>query len=335
MKNTFRNSSYYACVFAFVFSIMFPLAADASMRDDGERFSRRGSEYSTKIRALDNERVEELPIPILFGVTLKQIFPNFGDPRDDGDRTHQGLDIMAPKGAPIVSPTEAVVIRTGEGESSGKTVTTANPGGETFVYMHLSDILVTAGTVLHEGDLIGLVGNTGNASGGLAHLHFEVRGEGRVAMDPYPRISREFSLEEKVDFLAKAMGHVDDTDEFATFVATTYQAELRKAKTAGYDLPEAVDDELKAIPVPVMSTSYATASGDLSLGSKGPLVVAVQELLIAKDLGPAAKALATVGATGYFGTITQNAVIEYQTTYGIAPAVGYYGPKTRAHMLAQ
>ena len=56
-------------------------------------------------------------MPILFGVSVKNISPNFGDPRDGGARTHEGEDIMAVKGTPIISPTNAVVIRAGTGGS--------------------------------------------------------------------------------------------------------------------------------------------------------------------------------------------------------------------------
>src|SRR5690606_7271821 len=123
--------------------------------------------------------------------------PDFGDPRDGGDREHEGQDILAPRGTPILSPTEAVVLRIGNGSSSGKNVYTANPGGETFVYMHLDEIAsdLEEGDRLDTGDLIGYVGNTGNASGGPAHLHFEIR-EGREAKDPYPRLLASFTVEE-------------------------------------------------------------------------------------------------------------------------------------------
>ena len=72
-----------------------------------------------KIDRLDDDEVEDLPIPILLGVPLSSLTPNFGDPRDGGARTHEGLDIMAAKDSYIVSPTDGVVIRTGTGGSAG------------------------------------------------------------------------------------------------------------------------------------------------------------------------------------------------------------------------
>lgn len=169
----------------------------------GERYS---SAVSREIKKLGSKEVEDLKIPVLLGITRAKLSPNFGDPRGGGTRTHEGLDIMAPEGAFVASPTDAVVISTGDGDSSGIYVTTANPGGERFVYMHLSGIAdgVKTGTVLEEGDLIGYVGNTGNASGGAPHLHFEIR-EGREAKDPYPRLTKEFTSQERIAVLMEIL----------------------------------------------------------------------------------------------------------------------------------
>jgi murein DD-endopeptidase MepM/ murein hydrolase activator NlpD len=320
------------CVRALFFFTLCIIAVSISTPSTADAQYGGSTSYSSKVNRLDDDEVDDLPIPILFGVTLKMIWPNFGDPRgEDGEREHEGLDIMAPEGAPIVSPTEAVVIRTGTGSGSGKYVTTANPGGERFVYMHLSEILVRSGEELDEGDIIGYVGDTGNASGGAPHLHFEIR-DGRRAEDPFPRITKVFTLEDKIDFLEDAIEEVDDEDEFVEFVVQHYQGELWQAKNLGIELPDDIEKELKNTPT--TSGSGTLASGDLTLNSQGPLVTSLQGFLIAKNTGPAARALAAAGATGYFGPITQRALIEYQLAHGITPATGYFGPLTRAYILA-
>ncbi len=161
-----------------------------------ERYS---SAIQKAIKNLDDDEVEDLPIPILLGVARTDLTKNFGDPRDGGARSHEGLDILAPRGSFISSPTDAVVVKVGTGDSAGKYVTTANPGGETFTYMHMDAIAdgIKAGKVLDPGDLIGYVGDTGNAKGGVPHLHFEIRKD-RKAMDPYPRLTEEFTTKERV-----------------------------------------------------------------------------------------------------------------------------------------
>jgi hypothetical protein len=163
-------------------------------------YRQQSSEMQAKIQALGSVAVMKFPIPILSGVSLSDISPNFGDPRSGG-RTHEGEDIMAVKGTPIVSPTDAVVLRTGTGSTEGNYVYTANPGGEIFVYMHLDRVGegVVPGLVLKTGDLIGYVGNTGNASGGAAHLHFEVHTAANVPVDPFPRLVDRVKIPSDID----------------------------------------------------------------------------------------------------------------------------------------
>jgi len=67
---------------------------------------------------------------------------------------------------------------------------------------------------------------------------------------------------------------------------------------------------------------------DLTVGSNGTEVTALQNFLIGKGYAIPA------GATGYFGAQTQSALAAYQAAVGISPAAGYYGPKTRAYMQA-
>ena len=131
---------------------------------------------------LGDDMVEEFSIPVLFGVEFDDLVPDFGDSRGGGTRTHEGQDMRALKGAPIVSPTEAVVIKTGTGSSAGKYVYTANPGGETFRYMHLDYIAdLYPGDRLDVGDFIGTVGDTGlvrKSGRDASHLHFEIYQDG-------------------------------------------------------------------------------------------------------------------------------------------------------------
>ena len=73
---------------------------------------------------------------------------------------------------------------------------------------------------------------------------------------------------------------------------------------------------------------------DLSFGVQERGVAWLQSRLIDENAGPAAAALAKVGGTGYFGSLTRAALAEFQTKHGITPARGYFGPKTRAFFTA-
>lgn len=164
-----------------------------------------GGRYSSSIQKainkLDKDPVDDLPIPVLF-ILRASITPNFGDPRDGGTRTHMGEDILAPLNSFVVSPTDAVVTRIGTQSSEGNFVNVAAPGGETFIFMHLDHFAdIDEGDVLKAGDIIGYVGNTGNAAGGPTHLHFEIHDKSRKAVDPYPRLTGVWSTEDLISSL--------------------------------------------------------------------------------------------------------------------------------------
>lgn len=76
----------------------------------------------------------------------------------------------------------------------------------------------------------------------------------------------------------------------------------------------------------------AMPATDLSFGMRGEGVTWLQNFLIEKAAGAASGLLKAVGATGYFGSLTRNALAEYQREHGIIPAGGYFGVKTRAHL---
>ncbi|MEN9405397.1 MAG: hypothetical protein RLY47_356 [Candidatus Parcubacteria bacterium] len=71
---------------------------------------------------------------------------------------------------------------------------------------------------------------------------------------------------------------------------------------------------------------------DLDLGAQGDDVLQLQLFLMTQNKGPAAQSLASNGATGFFGPLTQAALAEYQAPVGITPAVGFFGPVTRAYV---
>jgi murein L,D-transpeptidase YcbB/YkuD len=80
------------------------------------------------------------------------------------------------------------------------------------------------------------------------------------------------------------------------------------------------------------SPAHFVFTRNLSLWNTGNDVKQLQLFLIAQASGPAAAKLAKHGATNLFGTLTFNALVEFQKKAGIKPASGYFGPKTRAYV---
>jgi hypothetical protein len=285
----------------------------------------RGGYSSIDRSDLDDEKVSSFPIPVLFGVSYSSLVPDFGDPRGGGTRSHEGQDMRALQGTPIVSPTEAIVTSVGTGASAGKYVYTANPGGESFRYMHLDSIAdIKRGDKLSVGDFIGTVGDTGNAPEGVYHLHFEVKDEDGDATDPYDRLDgKPFTLKQKMSFLEDILKGVDDSDEYAEFLVTNFPQEFTDAAIAEYSLPREVDEVLEDTGVDeniellaqldeLIAMIPTVIPVGVSEGETGVAVSLLQTYLIFNSEGASRDALAGASATGYFGPITTAALIEYQ-----------------------
>ena len=86
---------------------------------------------------------------------------------------HQGVDLAAPKGTPVVATIEGVVISAGWQGAYGLTVRVRHAGGLETRYAHLSQVEVRPGETIARGQVVGRVGSTGRSTG--PHLHYEVR----------------------------------------------------------------------------------------------------------------------------------------------------------------
>lgn len=105
------------------------------------------------------------------------------------DHWHNGIDIAADYGAPIYSPTDGIVIATGDQDNYcprlafGRYVVLEDDANHlVLLFAHLADIPVTPLEVVKKGQLIGTVGNSGDETG--THLHFSIFESGTFSMAP-------------------------------------------------------------------------------------------------------------------------------------------------------
>ncbi len=123
----------------------------------------------------------------------------FDDARSEG-RVHDAIDITAPAGTPVIAATEGKIVKLFQSERGGTTIYQLSPDEKTvYFYAHLQGYAqgLAEGGYVRRGDVIGYVGDTGNAGAGNYHLHFSISAvadpkrywEG-TSINPYPLLRR-------------------------------------------------------------------------------------------------------------------------------------------------
>jgi len=167
---------------------LWPAPQCEAATDDAVR--RRGAGYRPRLM----DQVGPIaPVSLLMpveGVSVADVYPSFGDPRSGG-RSHEGVDIMAPRGTPVRAAAAGFVTRM---DADAISVTIVGDGGIRYFYTHFDSLPegLQEGQRVDVDTVIGFVGNTGNAAATAPHLHFGVYygglGDwcGWVPVDPLP-----------------------------------------------------------------------------------------------------------------------------------------------------
>lgn len=115
----------------------------------------------------------------------------WGADRDGGKRSHEGVDIFAKFRTPVVAAADGQVTRVNENELGGKVIF-LRPAGKSYslYYAHLDSQIAQPGQQVRAGEILGLIGNTGNARTTAPHLHFGIYTSGG-AVDPFPFIDQK------------------------------------------------------------------------------------------------------------------------------------------------
>ncbi len=128
--------------------------------------------------------VKNARITSKFGYRTNPVSGNYG--------FHTGIDLAAAEGTPVAASFYGKIIETGESDVWGKYILMEHSDNLQTYYCHLSEIYVSEGAIIRQGETIGLVGSTGWSTG--SHLHFEVRING-VRVNPEKLLYGEISDE--------------------------------------------------------------------------------------------------------------------------------------------
>ena len=222
-----------------------------------------------------------------------------GDAKHQERGGHNGIDIFAPKGTPLVACVSGKIYKVGHHNGSGGNTVSILNNGVVYYYAHLDQIAnnIERGMEISKGDFIGTVGDSGNAKGTHPHLHFSMydaeRGYKPGNIDPWPFL--EQTLEE---------GGL-------TIIDPDSIVEKVKGKVVSYNLT--IDDII----------NNGDNSELFSRGSRGKGVEEIQQILMSKgyDIGEQ-------GVNGIYGPLTVKAVKQFQKDEGLNLVDGIVGIET-------
>src|SRR5262245_54619268 len=152
------------------------------------------------------------PAQIIFPIIGPAVYhDDFGEPRPGG--THQANDILAERHAPVVAVEAGKIVFWTTSASAGCMLYLYGKSGTSYQYIHLNNDLTSGndnrgkcvagtayapglkdGAAVQAGQAIGLVGDSGDADGIHAHLHFEVHPRDGAAVDPYAYLRKAVHL---------------------------------------------------------------------------------------------------------------------------------------------
>lgn len=189
MQSFFRDLKALA-IFIFLMGVLYPIVKKAAERRAMRLATQTnaGQEKDTQVAVVPLSKSTTAYVFPVKGKNATDLIGYFGDKRGT-DRRHDGIDISAPQGTPVVAVADGVIERIAHRGKGGKQIWQRSADGRIFFYAHLDDWAVEESDAVFAGTTIGYVGSTGNAS--TPHLHFEIRTAKRHPVDPLPLLFPE------------------------------------------------------------------------------------------------------------------------------------------------
>jgi murein DD-endopeptidase MepM/ murein hydrolase activator NlpD len=121
-----------------------------------------------------------------------RIGQGWGAPRDGGRRRHQGIDLLAPAGTPLVAVADGRITRISNQDRGlgGISLRLTDRKGTSYYYAHNQRNRTHLGQRVRRGQVIAQVGSSGNARGGTPHLHFQIHPGGGRPVSPDETVRR-------------------------------------------------------------------------------------------------------------------------------------------------
>jgi murein DD-endopeptidase MepM/ murein hydrolase activator NlpD len=166
------------------------IARNPSLAPTTQSAKARDREFAERAKALFAPLSQaSLRMPVV-GVRPVDLDDSWHAPRDGGARQHKGIDIFAHRGTEVVAVADGIVSYIGDQPLGGHCLWLTTESGTSFYYAHLDRWApgIYEGMEVQSGELLGYVGNTGNAVSTPPHLHFQIS-QNDEAINPYPVLS--------------------------------------------------------------------------------------------------------------------------------------------------
>lgn len=182
-----------------IYSAAAYLCAGRDEIDDLDRAVLSYNHSESYLRAVRAKAVEyglaDVREPVIDGRTcpvagIVSFSDDWGAPRSGG-RTHEGIDLVAPYGSPLVAIEAGVVDLVTDVDEGlgGISLWLRGDSGARYYYAHNAVNVARVGDRLSAGQVVAVLGNTGNARESVAHVHFEIHPDGGDAVNPYATVA--------------------------------------------------------------------------------------------------------------------------------------------------
>jgi hypothetical protein len=205
-------------------------------------------------------------------------------PWEGAGRLHEGVDISADAGVPVIAAADGTVIAAGVGGGYGRFVAVRHAVGLTTLYAHLGGIRagVKPGLAVHAGEALGQVGSTGSSTG--PHLHFEIRDAADHPLNPAMFLGKAFAQAGDLP--------LDRAKRYSGRVRIAYVSHIPADKQALMDArlgKPLVVRRRQTTDAQDLAAAEKNLAGQLNAAAKGEKIDGLEGLAIGPDGRPRAK----------------------------------------------